>query len=74
MSQAKETQAWDRTALLWALLANVNRDPQKQATPFSPGDVHPYRTAEDYKPKQPQIGDLSGLKAMFEVTNGSRSN
>lgn len=73
MAESRETQAWDRTALMWATLANANRNSREQPTPFSPGDVHPYRSPEDYKPQQPQIGDLSGLKAMFEATNG-RSN
>lgn len=70
MAEASETQAWDRTALIWATIANAHRDSNQQPTPFSPGDVHPFRTPDDYKPQQPEIGDLSGLKAMFEATYG----
>jgi len=33
--------AWEPTARLMALIANVNRDPRRQAA-FKPGDFNPY--------------------------------
>ena len=40
MTQARQRDAWNHTASVMALLANVNRDPKK-GRPFKPADFHP---------------------------------
>ena len=65
MATARSKGNWDRTAALWVVLANAHRDPKQEPKPYTPDMIHPLRTAKDYKPKQPQVGDLSGLKALL---------
>lgn len=56
MATARSRDAWDRTAPLWAVLVNANRDPDKCPTPFSPADIHPYRDHDFYEPEpDPEI-------------------
>lgn len=43
---------WDVGAVLWALTANLNRDPKEKPEPFLPSDIHPYRTAADYQAEE----------------------
>lgn len=66
MAVGRMKHAWDHTALLWATLANIYRDPEEHPQPFAESDVHPYRTAEDYRAAQPDTVDLSGLQAIIE--------
>lgn len=40
---------WDVGAVLWALTANLNRDPKQKPEHFLPSDIHPYRTAAEYQ-------------------------
>ena len=40
MTQARQRDAWNHTASVMALLANVNRDPNKGRA-FVPADFHP---------------------------------
>jgi hypothetical protein len=35
--------AWDRTAMLAALLAEPSRDRESRSSPYSPNDFHPFR-------------------------------
>lgn len=49
MQRGRAKLEWDQTAILWALHANTNRDPEKKSEPFLPSDIHPYRTAADYQ-------------------------
>ena len=63
MSVARRKDNWDRTAEIWYLLANANRDEKQQPKPFTRDMVHPLRTAADYRPEQPQHADLDDLKA-----------
>ena len=41
MAEGHGRDAWERTALLSALIANVHRDPKKGRA-FKPGDFDPY--------------------------------
>jgi hypothetical protein len=68
MSDARESAAWDRVAVLWAQAANENRSAGSKV--WQPWDVHPYRDRLDYQPDQ---ADLSGLRDLVEgVSNGEK--
>lgn len=41
MAEGKVTEAWNHTAHVMTLLANLNRDPKK-TKPFEPSQFHPY--------------------------------
>lgn len=64
MALAKQKSDWDRIAELWVVLANSNRDPKQTPKPYTHDMVHPFRTAEDYRPRQPQRADLTELKKL----------
>lgn len=38
--------------MLWALIANVNRDDKLKPEPYSPYDIHPYRTPLQETPQE----------------------
>lgn len=40
--------SWGQTAALCALIANANRDPQRQRTPFRPADFNPLADPSEY--------------------------
>ena len=42
MHKGKTREAWNHTASVLCLLANVNRDPKKRPKAFQPADFHPY--------------------------------
>lgn len=42
MVDGRRRDAWDRTSVLWALTAEINRDEKKQRDPFTPHDIHPF--------------------------------
>jgi hypothetical protein len=64
MNEARRTHDWDQSSLVWSAIANTVRDPQKQRKPFSPGLVHPFRTAADYEQKPQQVG-IDALKVLL---------
>ncbi len=71
MARARQRSEWDQTSILWSLLANVNRDEKKRPQPFSPADVHPYRTREDYETeesRQPDWALIGQLKKQYKVS------
>ncbi len=35
-------ERWNHTSLLWAAIAEPNRDRRKRSQPFTPDDVHPF--------------------------------
>ncbi len=61
MAEGKSREAWNRTASVMALLANVNRDPKKHRA-YGASDFNPYGDEERPAPK---TKDLSILKAVF---------
>lgn len=69
MAHARIRHDWDQTALMWATQANSARDPKKHPRAFSPGDVHPLRTAKDYQPK-PIQADITVLKQLLKMHDG----
>ena len=42
MAEAKSRDAWQHTSAVLCLIANVNRNPKKQARPFSPDQFNPH--------------------------------
>lgn len=68
MATARTRLEWDQTALLWSLIANVNRDPAQQPKPFLPSDVHPLRTAADYADNREADGQqIAKIKQSYKV-------
>jgi hypothetical protein len=41
MAEAKAEAAWDHTAALMALIAEVNRNPEQRGRQFTPAEFHP---------------------------------
>ena len=63
MAQARQRDAWNHTAALLALLANVHRDPKKGRA-LKPGDFHPIQATQ--RPICPPFqGDICVLKRVF---------
>lgn len=42
MLAGRQESAWDHTATVLALLAEIHRDPDRRAEPFGPRDFHPW--------------------------------
>ena len=61
MAEARRRDQWSHTATLLAMTANVNRNPKKRATPYSPLDFHPLVERRTDKPK---VG-VGVLKTVF---------
>ncbi len=78
MARGRATLEWDQTSLLWSLTRNLNRDPKETPKPFLPSDVHPYRTAEDYQPKDEArakvIDTIKRTCQIRRLNNGSIRN
>lgn len=64
MAQARQQDAWNHTAALLALLANVNRDPKKGRA-FAPGDFHPMSAAWGTSRPPRLKGQVAMLKSVF---------
>ena len=63
MTIARQSEAWNHTASVMALIANVNRDPKK-GRPLRPADFHPVQVVK--RPKAaPLKGDIGLLKTVF---------
>ena len=58
MADARVEEAWNHTAAVLAMLANVNRDPRRTPA-FRPADFHPVHAARRKPPK----ADITILKA-----------
>lgn len=55
MAEGRGRHDWDQTSLLWCVLANTARDPEKAPDPFLPSAVHPYRSEEEYQTEEQTI-------------------
>lgn len=65
MSQSRQKDAWNHTADLLAMLANINRDP-KTSRARQRADFHPLPDAKQRRAKAPPIkGDITMLKSVF---------
>lgn len=65
MAIARLRSEWDQTAQIWALIANVNKDPKKP--PHLPSEVHPFRQEKDYKPKPIEGAGIAALKLLIKA-------
>lgn len=64
MAGAKQTDDWNHTAAILALLANLHRDPKKGKA-FKPADFHPaLKKAPVANAVAPKV-DVSVLKTVF---------
>ena len=69
MAESRQQDAWNHTAVLLAMLANVNRDPKKSRA-YKPADFHPIQVTK--RPAGPPLkGDIGMLKTVF-VDNARR--
>lgn len=69
-AEAKISQAWDHTALMWATLANCHRDVKQKRKPFQMADVHPFARQ---RVAAPEAG-IEILKVLIGDGNGVRRN
>lgn len=69
MAEGHGRDAWERTALLSALIANAHRDPKKGRA-FKPGDFDPYRRERDEVVEVDRVG-IETLKAAFTGRKGN---
>jgi len=63
MAEARSREAWNRTATLLAMLANIHRDPKKGRV-FRPSDFNPYE-ARKKKGIPLGAGNIGLLKQVF---------
>jgi len=61
MAKARMTHNWDIGGVIWATIANANRDPKKKPTPFSPIDIHPFRREAETR----QVVPFEALKVLI---------
>lgn len=66
MATAVERSQWDHTSLLWATLANANRDETKQRRPFMPEDIHPFRQPSQFTRGQDRTAVIERIRAKQE--------
>lgn len=64
MAEARQSDLWNHTAAVLALLANAHRDPKK-TRPFNPTDFHPYRRSQPPDAFEPMKADVSILRTVF---------
>lgn len=63
MAEGRQSDQWNHTASVLALLANAHRDPKK-SRPFRPEEFHPIAAAK--RAARPPIkGDIRMLKQVF---------
>lgn len=66
MADGAVRERWDRTATLWAPLANWCRDEKARPRPFTPFDVHPYHRKPAAKgPPEPKMPVAEFAKLVF---------
>ena len=64
MAEARQSEDWNHTAAILALLANCHRDPKK-TRPFKPADFHPRPPERPHRGPPAPKTDISILKAVF---------
>jgi len=43
MAEARRSDAWDHTSAILAMTAEINRDRNRRARPYSAAEFHPFR-------------------------------
>ncbi len=69
MAEGHGRDAWERTALLAALMANTHRDPKKGRA-FKPGDFNPYGRERD----EVIVVDRVGIEVLKEAFMGRKGS
>lgn len=67
MAEAAEQAEWDRTSIVWATLANANRDERKHPEPFIPEDIHPLRKKPEVY-SGPDWAQINQIRQQYKVT------
>jgi hypothetical protein len=62
MAEARQEEAWNHTAAVLSLLANIHRDP-KRSRPYKPADFHPYLRARQSMSRE--VVPITVLKQVF---------
>lgn len=63
MGRGRAARAWDHTASILAMLANINRDPKKKRSGYAPTEFHPF---EQRAKRGTSPASLRRLKGMFQ--------
>lgn len=79
MAEGRQRDAWNHTASIMALTANVHRDPKQKRTPYESDDFHPLT---ETKPEPPTVkvsiralkGLFTGKPADFELLDAAQTN
>ena len=64
MAESRVEQAWNHTAEIEALLANINRDPKRRTEAWTAADFHPF-TARRKRSDAPLSADITVLRDAF---------
>jgi hypothetical protein len=69
MAEARRRDAWDHTANLMALTANINRDPKQRREPFTAGEFHPFgdRRAAEKDEERTVVKDWSLVRKAWKL-------
>lgn len=62
MADARQEAEYARTAMILAMMANVNRDPKRNPKAFQPSDFMPRKGVEKHHPK----GGIDALKVFVK--------
>ena len=65
MDEGRSRAAWAHTSAVLAMLAEVNRDRKKKASPFRPGDFDPWALQDRKDKPAPKVG-IEALKIFIK--------
>jgi hypothetical protein len=64
MAEGRSRAAWNHTASIMALLANINRDPRRRSQPYKPEEFTPH-ASRNIAPVPVKQVDMKSLKNMY---------
>lgn len=71
MAEGREEREWSRTAVLLALVANVNRDTKKRPKPYTPDEFNPYSKKNRRKGSDAvKLTKVQSVQAVADVFRG----
>lgn len=62
MFTGRSKYTWDHTATIWQVVAEVNRNGETRAEPFTVYDIHPYRKKAEMSGQQESSGFWTRIK------------
>ena len=74
MDEGRGMDAWKRTGEIWALLANVHRDPKRAPRPFTGMEINPYAhlCARPVEDRGMSVADSRMEELFRSMGNGER--